>query len=296
MTVQATSTQVHQPHPAHVAGTSLLHPYSRGFLGGVRTSGFVAARAGGIRGYFDEPGTMTRCTVILSGACSMHAGGQTHHFQACDLVLARTAPDAFTFEHSAAFSALEIHMPPGLSEQMHLTPPSGITARPMGERGSVIRSARQLFGHLHTATAQRSPMMQAEALVGYGLAMTVLGHAFARNGGQATTPDMTKNAAGLDAARQALLERFDSAPAIADLAAISGLSQTRFKELFRQRFGCAPFALYQAHRMGHACQLLKEKNVTETAMELGYSNVSHFSAAFQREFGCPPGRWQRLMG
>ena len=289
------STQVHQPHPHHVAGTSLLYPHSRAFPGGVHTSGFVAARAGGIRGYFDEPGSMTRCTVILSGACSMHAGGRTHHFQTCDLILARTAPEAFTFENSAEFSALEIHIPPGLIEQMHIDPPSGIVARNMGRRDPVVHNARQLFSYLHTAPGKGGYAPHAQALVGYGLAMTVLGHAF-MHGSAGTVPQVAeKNRTGLEAARQALLERFDRAPTISQLAAISGLSQTRFKELFRERFGCAPYALYQAHRMEHACRLLRDRNVTETAMDLGYSNVSHFSAAFQRQFGCSPGKWQRLM-
>ncbi|WP_265733695.1 helix-turn-helix domain-containing protein [Acetobacter ascendens] len=45
--------------------------------------------------------------------------------------------------------------------------------------------------------------------------------------------------------------------------------------------------------MEQARHLLRHKNVTETAMEIGYSNVSHFSAAFQRQFGCAPSMWQR---
>jgi len=44
-------------------------------------------------------------------------------------------------------------------------------------------------------------------------------------------------------------------------------------------------------RMERAAELLKsgEHNVTETALEVGYSSLSHFSAAFHETFGCCPG-------
>ena len=44
-------------------------------------------------------------------------------------------------------------------------------------------------------------------------------------------------------------------------------------------------------RMERAAELLKsrEYNVTEVALEVGYSSLSHFSAAFQETFGCCPG-------
>jgi len=44
-------------------------------------------------------------------------------------------------------------------------------------------------------------------------------------------------------------------------------------------------------RMERAAELLKagDHNVTEAAMEVGYSSLSHFSAAFHETFGCCPG-------
>ncbi|BAU38698.1 regulator protein PchR [Acetobacter pasteurianus NBRC 101655] len=290
---EARSTQVHRPHPERVVGTSLLYPHSRKFLGGLHTSGFVASRASKLSGRFDEPGFTTRCTVILSGSCSITSGGRTHHFQARDLVLARTSPEAFRFENSAGFSALEIHVPPLLLEQMEITPPAGIHARSLELQDPTLKTARQLLGYLRTRSRPLVPASKSETFVGFGLAMTTLGYAFTQEKtGRAHLRQ--GNIIGLEAARQALLARFDQAPKISELAATCGLSPTRFKELFRQHFGCAPYTLYQAHRMEHACHLLQRKNVTETAMELGYSNVSHFSASFQKHFGCTPSKWQRL--
>jgi AraC-like DNA-binding protein len=44
-------------------------------------------------------------------------------------------------------------------------------------------------------------------------------------------------------------------------------------------------------RMERAAELLKsgQHNVTEAALEVGYSSLSHFSAAFHETFGCCPG-------
>lgn len=77
------------------------------------------------------------------------------------------------------------------------------------------------------------------------------------------------------------------------------------KELGR-RVGCSPFYLsrtfsrhtgltipqYLRHlRMHRAAELLRGGlcNVTEAAMEVGYSSLSHFSVAFHETFGCCPG-------
>jgi AraC-like DNA-binding protein len=43
--------------------------------------------------------------------------------------------------------------------------------------------------------------------------------------------------------------------------------------------------------MERAAELLKtgQCNVTEAAMEVGYSSLSHFSSVFHETFGCCPG-------
>ena len=44
-------------------------------------------------------------------------------------------------------------------------------------------------------------------------------------------------------------------------------------------------------RLERAAHLLRagKHNVTETALEVGYNSLSHFSAAFHEAFGCCPG-------
>ena len=40
--------------------------------------------------------------------------------------------------------------------------------------------------------------------------------------------------------------------------------------------------------------MLKQRGVTETAIALGYSNVSHFSSAFKKQHGLLPSEMKKL--
>jgi len=92
----------------------------------------------------------------------------------------------------------------------------------------------------------------------------------------------------LVAARDRLLRDLDAPPTIAELARETGLNQLKLKRGFKQIFGSSIYALFQRERMDRARQLLQDHDVTETAMLLGYSNVSHFSSAFRKQFGVLP--------
>jgi len=77
-------------------------------------------------------------------------------------------------------------------------------------------------------------------------------------------------------------------------------------EAIGREIGCSPYYLSRTFssqtgltipqtlrrlRMERAAELLRSGrcNVTEAAMEVGYSSLSHFSSAFQETFGCCPG-------
>lgn len=92
----------------------------------------------------------------------------------------------------------------------------------------------------------------------------------------------------LNVAKDYLLSDLSAAPTIAELAKVVGLNQCKLKKGFKSLFGNSIYAHFQGERMHRAMQLLKSNNVTETAMVLGYSNVSHFSTAFRKQFGLLP--------
>ncbi|MGF1908420.1 AraC family transcriptional regulator [Vibrio kasasachensis] len=92
----------------------------------------------------------------------------------------------------------------------------------------------------------------------------------------------------LKLAREYLLKDLSLAPTIADISNAVGLNQSKLKKGFKMLYERSIYAHFQQERMKKAMLLLKDNNVTETAMILGYSNVSHFSAAFSKEFNIKP--------
>lgn len=89
-------------------------------------------------------------------------------------------------------------------------------------------------------------------------------------------------------ARDRLLQDLSQPPTIAALARDVGLNQLKLKQGFKTLFGTSVYALFQQHRMDRARDLLRAHSVTETALTLGYSNLSHFSTAYRKRFGVLP--------
>jgi AraC-like DNA-binding protein len=103
-------------------------------------------------------------------------------------------------------------------------------------------------------------------------------------------------------ARRLALERVARAKAVL----LSDLSQPWSLEELGKKVGCSPFYLSRTFsqetgltlsqwlrraRLERAAELLRsgQHNVTEAALEVGYSSLSHFSQAFHEQFGCCPG-------
>ena len=84
----------------------------------------------------------------------------------------------------------------------------------------------------------------------------------------------------LELARDYLLKDLSQPPTIANIAAVVGLHPGKLKKGFKQMYGDSIYAHFQKARMKKATTLLKDNNVTETAMILGYSNVSHFNKEY----------------
>lgn len=79
------------------------------------------------------------------------------------------------------------------------------------------------------------------------------------------------------------------------LAAQVGLSKFYFNRLFKSAMGVSP-SHYQINlRMDSARQLLREtkKSVVEIALDVGYSNPSHFAQLFRRETGLSPSDYRQ---
>jgi AraC-like DNA-binding protein len=82
-------------------------------------------------------------------------------------------------------------------------------------------------------------------------------------------------------------------PGIERLSRISAMSPTSLKTKFKKYYGETLFGYYQKNKLEHARKLLDNKvPVKVVATEIGYSNPSHFTLAFKKEYGFSP--WHYL--
>ena len=91
---------------------------------------------------------------------------------------------------------------------------------------------------------------------------------------------------------RALLERdLENPPTLEQLAKEVGCGAFHLSRSFSQHLGQTIPQYLRQMRMERAAQMLREgrSNVTETAMAVGYSSLSHFSKAFWETHGCCPG-------
>jgi AraC family transcriptional regulator len=82
-----------------------------------------------------------------------------------------------------------------------------------------------------------------------------------------------------------------------DLAEAAGLSPNHFLRVFKLATGETPYHFLRARRLERARRLLAEDAMplAELALECGFANQAHFTAAFSRELGISPGRYRRAV-
>ena len=93
-------------------------------------------------------------------------------------------------------------------------------------------------------------------------------------------------------ARDYLIRHMENPPSLAELSRLAGINEFKLKNGFKELIGLPVFAWLADYRLETARnELMKNcKTVTEIAFELGYSSPQHFSTAFKRKFGVPPGK------
>lgn len=80
-----------------------------------------------------------------------------------------------------------------------------------------------------------------------------------------------------------------------DVASYVGLSERHLTRRFGQAMGVTPINYLNRYRIRQAKALLEEgeKNITEVAMEVGFSDSSYFARVFRHEAGIAPRAYQR---
>ncbi len=95
-----------------------------------------------------------------------------------------------------------------------------------------------------------------------------------------------------------LKQNLAAPPTLEELGKKIGCSHFYLSRIFSAQTGHTITQHLRELRMERAAELLKsgEHNVTETALEVGYNSLSHFSATFHETFGCCPGLYPLKTG
>ncbi len=91
-------------------------------------------------------------------------------------------------------------------------------------------------------------------------------------------------------ARELLAGRPEHAWRLEELAGLTGLSQQRLIQVFRQDFAETPKQFLQRMRLERSARQLRETDlpITEVALENGFGSSQHFATAFRQAYGCSP--------
>ncbi|MBN9379405.1 MAG: helix-turn-helix transcriptional regulator [Chitinophagaceae bacterium] len=93
-------------------------------------------------------------------------------------------------------------------------------------------------------------------------------------------------------ARDYLVDHAACPPSLTELARIAGLNEFKLKKGFKEVFDTSVFGYLSDFRLNKARNGLLSGAVAikEVAEQMGYSSVQHFTRAFKKKFGMPPGR------
>ncbi|WP_374147652.1 helix-turn-helix domain-containing protein [Sphingomonas sp. 28-63-12] len=89
--------------------------------------------------------------------------------------------------------------------------------------------------------------------------------------------------------------RLDQEISLADMAQVAGLSPFHFSRVFKLATGETPYHFLGSRRLNRARALLLggPMPLAELALHCGFASQSHFTAAFTKAMGMPPGRFRK---
>jgi AraC-like DNA-binding protein len=94
-------------------------------------------------------------------------------------------------------------------------------------------------------------------------------------------------------AKEHLLKNIENPPSLKELAKFAGLNEYQLKVGFKEIYGNTVFGYLLDHKLDHARIILDTASyhVNEVAYKVGYTNPSHFIAAFKKKFSITPKKY-----
>lgn len=103
------------------------------------------------------------------------------------------------------------------------------------------------------------------------------------------------NLSKIKKAKEILLARMHQPPTITALSKEVGINEYRLKTGFKEVYGNTVYGFLLDYKLDHARHLLdqEQQQVNEVAYAIGYSNPSHFIAAFKKKFSITPKKYMQ---
>lgn len=166
--------------------------------------------------------------------------------------------------------------------------PSALSSTDLQITRPVIRDLpfRQALDRLfHRVEKQDEPLACEEALV------EAFGQLLERH---TTAVPPREAAADMKRVRERLADDARSAPTLAELAALVGLSRYQVLRRFGKTYGMPPHAWLLQRRAERARTLIRGgASLVSAAAASGFADQSHMTRAFARQFGFTPGAWRK---
>lgn len=99
-------------------------------------------------------------------------------------------------------------------------------------------------------------------------------------------------------AKEKLIADLSENTTLDELARECRMSVSHFARAFRQTTGVTAHQWLMNHRVEAAKEILRDRTreLSEIALSCGFADQSHFTRAFSRAAGMPPGAWRRNLG
>jgi AraC-like DNA-binding protein len=171
-------------------------------------------------------------------------------------------------------------------------------ARQLGWRRGTPRFPQTVLYDARSAAVLRCAHRAAEhgdQLASSTLLTTALAGLLTAHADAAATPGPARHSpASIRAVRELLHERLADPPALAELAAMTELSQFALLRSFRAETGLPPHAYLNQLRVRRARALLDQGvAVADVANTTGFADQAHLTRHFKKVVGVPPGAYQR---
>lgn len=156
---------------------------------------------------------------------------------------------------------------------------------------AVLGAAHQMFCHGGCGRAS-CLMLEGKALELLAMQLNSLGGEGAQGRGAPLGP---RELRAVREARDILTADLALTPSLPELSRQVGLGLQKLQAGFQQIHGTTLYGYLKECRLQKARMLFDSggMNVSEVAWEIGYTNLSHFSAAFRKRFGVLPKQYSR---